>query len=632
MPPGETGAEQRAPDLRNLRWLALLLPVLGVLVGEALRGTLIDPRVQDEGLRHVLAGAVGIGAVVGFTVIMFVGIERAQRKVLQQNRALRIANAVSVAVQGERPLDDVISRALATVVDSTGAIDASVTVFNQDKTPEVHRVNRTGAPVPAGASGSTGATESANATVPAGGSAGVAGVRAGTSDIIAPYAVDVPLATGTALVGQLRLEFAGEPDTGAIPERVLQNIGHQLACAIQMGQLIDDLRRKRRETAALYDVALQVTSRFALSDILGTIVRHARVLLEVDEAIICLSDAASHSLREARLVEWQNMVGEGMVCYAPGDDPISMRHEGARPGFCPVRSSPLWGASAQAPLRTEDTALGNLWGGRRQPRPIARAGLDLLAGMADLAAIAVVSARLREGERQSAILAERERIAREMHDSLAQVLATSHLRLRALEERPEVRALPGVQTEIMALGDLTHDAYRDVREAILGLRESSRADRHLFESLRIYLEKYSRQSNVEARLEGAVEGDPQLPLGAEIQVIRVIQEALTNVRKHSGARHAVVRVTSDPAGVTLTVEDDGRGFDPNTEMIKRDESFGMRTMRERMELVGGTLSVHSAPGQGTRVTAGVPRMPVPTARRIEVPADANRKSHANLAG
>ncbi len=599
MPPDEPGAEHRAPDLRHLKWLAVILPIAGVVVGEVFRSTFIEPSIVDAGLQHLVAGSLAVAAIVGFGGLMFIGIERAQRRLLRQNRALRIANAVSVAVQGERPLDEVIQRALATVVDATGARDAAVTVFASEpnghpgREGTVHRLGRPAQPAP--------------------------------GDV--PTIVDIPLSTGTSLVGKLQLEMAGEPDPGAIPQRVLQNIGHQMATAIQAGQLIADLRRRRQEAAALYDVALQVTSRYALSDILGTIVHDARALLDVDEAIICLSDAASNAMRAAQLVNFRNVAQDGTVCFSPLDEPISMRHEGAAPGYCPVRSSPLWGATADAPLRSADTALGSLWVARRASRPIDESGRELLAGLADLAAIAIVSARLREGERQTAILSERERIAREMHDSLAQVLATNHLRLRSLEERPEVRGLPDVAAEIAALGDLTHDAYRDVREAILGLRESSRTDRHLLESLRVYLDKYSRQAGVQATLETTADAELGLPLATEIQVIRVIQEALTNVRKHAGARVAVVHVDPDESSVTLTVEDDGRGFDPATELVSRDDSFGIRTMRERMELVGGTLSVDSAPGRGTRVTAHVPRPVLVAPRRIEVP-DADRESHA----
>jgi two-component system nitrate/nitrite sensor histidine kinase NarX len=105
------------------------------------------------------------------------------------------------------------------------------------------------------------------------------------------------------------------------------------------------------------------------------------------------------------------------------------------------------------------------------------------------------------------------------------------------------------------------------------------------------------------------EAEPRLSPRAEVQVIRVIQEALTNVRKHAAASATVVRVTSDDGFVTFRIEDDGRGFDPARRLLDRDPGFGLHSMRERMESIGGTLAVEAAPGRGTTVIAQVPALP-----------------------
>jgi signal transduction histidine kinase len=156
------------------------------------------------------------------------------------------------------------------------------------------------------------------------------------------------------------------------------------------------------------------------------------------------------------------------------------------------------------------------------------------------------------------------------------------------------------------LAGLCHEAYRDVREAILGLRESS-SGRTLLESLAAYVDKFSRVSGIVTTLET---DQPDLALGprCEVQVIRVIQEALTNVRKHSGATTAVVRVSAGPQSTSFVVEDDGDGFDPAAHRADAG-GFGLHTMRERTELVNGSLTVDSAPGQGTRVVVRLPSAP-----------------------
>ena len=100
-------------------------------------------------------------------------------------------------------------------------------------------------------------------------------------------------------------------------------------------------------------------------------------------------------------------------------------------------------------------------------------------------------------------------------------------------------------------------------------------------------------------------------------MIRVIQEALTNVRKHSGAKSAVVRITESSAMTTFIVEDDGHGFDPGDSLFNRD-GFGLFTMRERMGLINGSLTIDSAPGRGTRIIAIVPERSYPRPVTLEV--------------
>jgi two-component system nitrate/nitrite sensor histidine kinase NarX len=182
---------------------------------------------------------------------------------------------------------------------------------------------------------------------------------------------------------------------------------------------------------------------------------------------------------------------------------------------------------------------------------------------------------------------------------------------------------PPIATEIAELADISEEAYRDVREAILGLRESSRADRGLLESLRAYLEKYSHQSGVKATLETTLDEEPALSPRAEVQVIRVIQEALTNVRKHAGASSAIVRITNGDDATSISIEDDGHGFDLTGTLLDRDSGFGLHAMRERMELIGGTLSIDSAPGRGTRVIARIPSVPQATQAPLEVTSGGN---------
>lgn len=215
--------------------------------------------------------------------------------------------------------------------------------------------------------------------------------------------------------------------------------------------------------------------------------------------------------------------------------------------------------------------------------------------------------RLLDQTRYVATVQERERIAREMHDSLAQVLGAAHLRLRALSDRPQLASNPPLRTEIDALAELCQEAYRDVREAIVGLRATPRADRGLLESLNRYVGCYARQADLPAVVETELTQDPALSPHSEVQVIRVVQEALTNVRKHAEATRAVVRVAERGDEVAVEIDDDGRGFDACSRVVEDPAGYGLRSMHERAALAGGSLLVESRPGSGTRVRMVVPR-------------------------
>jgi len=198
-----------------------------------------------------------------------------------------------------------------------------------------------------------------------------------------------------------------------------------------------------------------------------------------------------------------------------------------------------------------------------------------------------------------AVLEERERLAREMHDSLAQVLGYLHLKSETALRKLSVKDITRTEDELREMAALAREAYADVREAILGLRETVSQQRGFVDVLKEYTVKFSQQAGVPTKVETRGRETLELAPEAEVQLMRVIQEALTNVRKHASARSACVRVDQQD-GLRITIEDDGKGFDPGALDNDRDR-FGLFTMRERVERVGGRLEIDSAVGRGTRV-------------------------------
>lgn len=579
--------ERSRTRLGQLRWVGVAVPVAAVLLAETFRAMVAD--APNDTAMHILWGGLAITGVVIFALIMFWWIGQAEREVVRQNRELGAVNAVSRAVQDQQSSHGAIVAALRSLVEATQAVRAVIKVYPTDGEPR---------------------SEPIEYEDPA---------RAAQGDPGLP--LELPLTTGSAVVGLLEVWLADHGTDEAISATALQNISHQLGCAIQLRRLVDDLQRRQQETNALYDIALMISDQRALADTLAQIMRTVRELLGVDEVAICLTPEAADIVAATRsLVADPGLpiprANDGAICVRLGKDGLRQAHDDV--GVCALRSSPEYLHVHEAPIRGGEAAFGDIWVGRCADEPIDAADRTLIAGLAELASIAITSTRLREQERLSATVAERERIARELHDSLAQVLGVTHLRLRAVGASPAVRAAPEVAGEIDDLAELAHDAFTDVREAILGLREASRLERGFVPSLAAYLDKFSRQSGIAVSFDARVHHDPDLAPGSEIQVIRVIQEALANVRKHAGAERAVVRLSDDSVTTTIEVEDDGRGFDVAVALATRDEGFGLQTMRERIELVGGELSIDSHPGRGTRVSVRIPReRPAPQAEARE---------------
>lgn len=214
---------------------------------------------------------------------------------------------------------------------------------------------------------------------------------------------------------------------------------------------------------------------------------------------------------------------------------------------------------------------------------------------------------LREQEERSrirhrAIVEERERIGRELHDGLAQLLSyvnTKAMAIRLLLEKQKYRI---ASMQLAQLEEAARELYIDTREAILGLKLTGVERLGMRQILQDYTDQFSRLSNLPVNLYVTPELESlSLPPDSEIQILRIIQEALTNIRKHAHAKRAWVDLELENDVITISVIDDGSGFYPH--IVQRDENarFGLSTMRERAESIGATFDVQSSPGQGTSV-------------------------------
>ena len=214
----------------------------------------------------------------------------------------------------------------------------------------------------------------------------------------------------------------------------------------------------------------------------------------------------------------------------------------------------------------------------------------------------------RDQVRLLAVLEERDRIGREMHDGLAQVLGYVNTKAQAVREFLRAGQPDMAGRNLEELVGAAREAYTDAREAIAGLRMEDASRRGLTEMLTEYVERFQRQSGVAVELAlGASWDDECISSTVRVQLLRVVQEALTNVRKHAAAQHVRITLDSDSVQARVRVEDDGRGFYLSRLLSPEYAHYGLRTMRERAHAVGGTFRIESLPGEGTRIIVHVPR-------------------------
>jgi len=373
-----------------------------------------------------------------------------------------------------------------------------------------------------------------------------------------------------------------------------------------------ELSRRVIEIRALYRIGVEISSMLDLDEILQSVVEKTRTLLQSEGAALCLfrSEGRSLEIRAAsgslvasgfRMESGHAYCRAGVGgCLGPGSlsCSICMTLEGGPPALC-----------LTAPLRRGEEVLGVLCVvGRVEARMFQAEDRELLDGLAAQAAIAIENARLYKEVRSLATIQERERIAREIHDGFAQAVGFLHLRLKTLEDRLGSGSRPPTLAELTDVRVVAKRAYEEVRQSIFGLRTAVPKELGLIPTLAEYLREFSQQSGI---LTGLQDGDARVTRfspEAEVQLIRVIQEALANVRKHAGARHAWVTFAFDGDTGRVTIADDGIGFRAESVNGNNGRRFGLRIMRERAEGLGGSLEVRSTPGQGTQVVASIPLM------------------------
>lgn len=256
---------------------------------------------------------------------------------------------------------------------------------------------------------------------------------------------------------------------------------------------------------------------------------------------------------------------------------------------------------AAAVTSLSDVPLGWLVALRVENNPFTAPELRLFTSAADQAGLLVENERRLVAIELRAVMEERARLAREIHDGLAQDLAFLKLQTAQMNGLLQRGHLDDLAAMIRANHQVLSDAYTDTRQAINQLRLSAQPGLQAW--FKDVLEDFRQRCNIKASL--SLQADPdKLPEEVQAQLIRILQEALNNIRKHAHANRVDLSFRPYQGDVILEIRDDGQGFAP--EDIPSPSQFGLRSMRERAEMIGADFQVISQPEEGTTILVRLP--------------------------
>ena len=409
------------------------------------------------------------------------------------------------------------------------------------------------------------------------------------------------------------------------------------------------LREKNASLELLYEVAASVSRLDSLDEILRASARSMMDTAQARGAMVCLRDAAGEISVAARLGECsenaefdvgcteealgdrntrsgRGVTGAGFsvqdstmdsvapdpgVAGTPAPAAADTRNE---PGIAISPRGSNGAATVTVPLDHKGVGFGTI---RLFTESLESVGSQerqrLLLSVGRHLGMSIAKARTDDESKMLSIVRERAAIAYELHDSLAQTLASLRMQADMLADSLAGAAF-GAPAELARIQATLESANIELRELIAGFRAPVDG-RDLRTALEEMTARYTAQSAMIVHLQ--IDGQlPELPAGPQLQVVRIVGEALANACAHSGGNLARVLVRSDPASMRVLVEDDGEGFSMPARDTAPGEHIGLSVMHERARWLGGSLVIESEPGEGTRVSLAFPRTAAGSAAEI----------------
>ena len=389
----------------------------------------------------------------------------------------------------------------------------------------------------------------------------------------------------------------------------------------QIEERTSEIEQRRQVAEGLRDILAIINSNQPLDDILHHIVVQASSLLDSDACVLSsfnLADENIHIESQQKLPEalanitdiplYQGRANQALLNRQPYVENYLMGH------LQPVLQSALglaphwqkwqnvirnhYNAYMSVPIIVRNEVFGCFTFYYHQVERLAgheQEKIELAVVFADQAALAIENAFLRSQAEQSAIAAERNRLARDLHDAVTQTLFSASLIAEVLPRIWEKDQNEGGR-RLEELRQLTRGALAEMRTLLLELRPATLVESELGELLKQLSEAFAGRTRIPAKLN--INGHCQLPPNVKIAIFRIAQEALNNTSKHSGASEVTISLDCDENWVKLIVKDNGVGFEQNQ---LTPDHLGLSIMRERAEAIGAKFNIQSQSGEGTQV-------------------------------
>jgi PAS domain S-box-containing protein len=379
-----------------------------------------------------------------------------------------------------------------------------------------------------------------------------------------------------------------------------------------------EIKRRTQVAEGLREILAILNSNGPLEEILDFILARANQFLQADSIALYLPEGETGELCVRAATGWDAEFQKELQ-YAPGEGPAAQAVEQSAAVIIQNVNPavPGDGANSQAkilqalwqhagpgnhgemtvPLFLNGKAYGAIRLTYLDNQKMSSEQVALAVSVADQAALAIENSRLHSQAEQLAVLNERNRLARELHDSVTQATYSITLMAEAAQRMLDKNEIAVVKNLLARLATTAQQSLNEIRLLVYELRPDILETAGLVGAIQHRLDAVEKRAGLETRL--LVNRPIELPFQLEEALYRIIQEALNNSLKHAHATQVSVSLQTDGMTVEVEVTDNGQGFDPET--LKDSGGVGLSSIRERAEKLGGAVEIHSSPGQGTTI-------------------------------